>query len=519
MMDCMCPLENSALNCAASCDRHAQCVSYVYVAHGGRCYLHNHTSPPARDRELQERQQRADNNGVIAAGSRAMHCVVDAGALASCALSSTLSNQSLVLVLVMRFETHHLRAWMHYHSHLGVRHFVIISNECDDRHHQRLVYAAASAPCNPRLTFVDSFRCASGFQTRAYAEAARALLHAGEPLDTRVAFFDVDEFLTVAWDGLGGSAVDALYRAAAVTKKPMWVLDAKPFGPSGHREAPSGFVPANFLVGNDVPNEEYGGYPKSICSLAGLRNAWLHGTTLFAKHGAVGELKGNWPHHCLDPVRQGWSVPRNFARLNHYATRHEARWRQKCNESNPTFAGLSRAKGSYCRLGIEAFFARLSNHVDLALFENLGRYQAAPAEFLDRARPPPDVSERQLRAHCEARGGLLRGAAVALCADALGTPLPAAPDGDVHCSCIKARAGDDVWQKKYNCRRSAHGDDGTYCFVRCCRPDEHDALRLRRHADRFNMTAKALRGIMWGSQLSEWVRRQNGRVNLTRLPT
>ena len=36
----------------------------------------------------------------------------------------------------------------------------------------------------------------------------------------------------------------------------MWVLDAKPFGPSGHREAPSGFVPANFLVGNDVPNEE-----------------------------------------------------------------------------------------------------------------------------------------------------------------------------------------------------------------------------------------------------------------------
>ena len=78
MMDCMCPLENSALNCAASCDRHAQCVSYVYVAHGGRCYLHNHTSPPARDRELQERQQRADNNGVIAAGSRAMHCVVDA---------------------------------------------------------------------------------------------------------------------------------------------------------------------------------------------------------------------------------------------------------------------------------------------------------------------------------------------------------------------------------------------------------------------------------------------------------
>ena len=156
-------------------------------------------------------------------------------------------------------------------------------------------------------------------------------------------------------------------------------------------------------MGNDVPNEEYGGYPKSICSL-GLRNAWLHGTTLFAKHGAVGELKGNWPHHCLDPVRQGWSVPRNFARLNHYATRHEARWRQKCNESNPTFAGLSRAKGSYCRLGIEAFFARLSNHVDLALFENLGRYQAAPAEFLDRARPPPDVSERQLRAHCEAPG-------------------------------------------------------------------------------------------------------------------
>jgi len=39
-----------------------------------------------------------------------------------------------------------LRAWLHYHVHLGVRHFVLVSNECDDAKHAAVMVAAASVP-------------------------------------------------------------------------------------------------------------------------------------------------------------------------------------------------------------------------------------------------------------------------------------------------------------------------------------------------------------------------------------
>ena len=107
----------------------------------------------------------------------------------------------LVLVVVMKFETLHLYNWLLYHVHLGVGHFVIISNECDDRAHEELLRVAATVPCSPRLTFMHAFRCDVGFQIRAYTEAVRLLVHGGERHDARVGFWDVDEFLVAPRDG------------------------------------------------------------------------------------------------------------------------------------------------------------------------------------------------------------------------------------------------------------------------------------------------------------------------------
>ena len=100
-------------------------------------------------------------------------------------------SRTLILVLVMKHNTHNLADWMNYHRVLGVRHFVIISNECGEQEHRHLVATAASVPCMPRLSFINSFRCATVFQAASYREAVRLLLESGEDQDARVGFWDV----------------------------------------------------------------------------------------------------------------------------------------------------------------------------------------------------------------------------------------------------------------------------------------------------------------------------------------
>eukprot|EP00966_Prymnesium_polylepis_P115991 2681140-Prymnesium_polylepis.1 len=175
--------------------------------------------------------------------------------------------------------------------------------------------AAASVPCAPRLTFVHAFRCDKGFQIRAYEEVVRTLVHNGEADDARVGFWDVDEYLLVApgssrhdEDETASTSVDRLFRRAQAPA-PMWVLQVKPFGPSFHREAPAGFAPANFLMGADLDDGQYGAFPKSMCSLGALRASLQRGTPLFPAPPHQGALTGFWPHHCLH-VSVGWTFPR-----------------------------------------------------------------------------------------------------------------------------------------------------------------------------------------------------------------
>ena len=64
-------------------------------------------------------------------------------ATVGCPTRSADPTRSLVLVVVLRFETPNLRDWMHYHTLLGVRRYVLISNECDDAAHAPSAPAAA----------------------------------------------------------------------------------------------------------------------------------------------------------------------------------------------------------------------------------------------------------------------------------------------------------------------------------------------------------------------------------------
>ena len=509
-------------DCRSSCDEMPGCRALVHSGAymNGACYLYDDKS----ERHTVERQPDAKQ----AALPKVRACVAAGGSGAECPPPAR--GASLVLVLVMRFETTNLRDWMYYHSHLGVRHYVIVSNECDDATHAELLRVAASAPCAPKVSFVNSFRCDTGFQIHAYVEAVRVLLDAGEPPETRVGFWDVDEFLVVHHHrggddgddddltpsdgegtaaGGGGvlSAVDELF-ALGPPDTEQWTFEVKPFGPSMHVAAPLGFAPANFVLGSDLEPDYYGAFPKSACRLGAMRAALERRAGPFVQPAMAPRVKHNWPHHCLPKGAPGhYLVPRAAARLNHYATRHEARWRQKCDELNPTFAGLSRANKTFCHEagagsggggnarrpgGMRSFFNQLNNHTDLDLFAELDRRgRAIPEAFLARAWSGPLAA--RVAEHCveQRRRGAhaLRGAALALCADALQlTPLEAslrrrqraAAAAAAVCDCTRHHGGlhHADWEPRYRCfNHGGRDDDGSYCWLLCCRGEATAKLR------------------------------------------
>ena len=82
------------------------------------------------------------------------------------------------------------------------------------------------------------------------------------------------------------------------------------------------------------------------------------------------------------------------------ASKEESEWHRKCSRPNPTFATNTRARQHYCR-DIESFFAHISNHTDLSLFEALDAMIPGdvPGEFVVRSQLAP-AAQRKLRAHC-----------------------------------------------------------------------------------------------------------------------
>ncbi|KAL1521628.1 hypothetical protein AB1Y20_021286 [Prymnesium parvum] len=507
-----CPSSHPDNDCAALCDIVPGCRSVVVRRHmhvssnRSLCYMY------ARERDL-----------LVPAASESSPAAKMT--LSVCTLKDEGCPQrwdpahALVLVVVLRYETQNVKDWLFYHTHLGVSQFVLISNECDAEAHANLMLAIADLPCAPKLVLIHGFRCAQGFQTKAYTDAVRLLLRHGESANTRVGFLDVDEFLVVRRrdeESDSGTAVDELFRQG-LESAPMWELSAKPFGPALHYARPHGFMPANFLVGADLSKNTYGGYPKSMCLLSEMQKALENNQLLFPHPNPF--LNGRWPHHCL-PQSKAWAFNRTVARLNHYATRHESEWQLKCQRPNPTFSQKSREGKHFCsKEGIISLFAGMSDHVDLMLFEALDRKSLVmPLRFLIRSEPAPAVGAL-LEQYCTERQGQLKGAALALCNDAMpqarnvssgakagqvacaqlygcSPPQPHAPtDAPVRhppsarsppaspCDCPKLRW--DSLKNKDRCRRRA--DDGSYCFLFCCRTAQFNgrtlkkALQTRKH--------------------------------------
>ena len=86
---------------------------------------------------------------------------------------------------------------------------------------------------------------------------------------------------------------------------------------------------------------DYGSYPKSVCRLSSMAQAWVKGDTLFDRR--IPNLALRWPHHCMWE-EQSWGYPMEEAQLQHYVTRDEASWRFKCGNSNPTARRARAAK-------------------------------------------------------------------------------------------------------------------------------------------------------------------------------
>jgi len=217
-----------------------------------------------------------------------------------------------------------------------------------------------------------------------------------------------------------------------------------------------------------------------------MRDALVRRNGPFYQPDMLPRVQHNWPHHCL-PQRISWRVPSTMARLNHYATRHEQRWREKCLEENPTFAGNSRNHSSMCDVsesqGMLHFFRRLNNDTDLRLFEQLDRFRAIPDLFLTRAWPP--ALEHRVARHCRANSATLQGAAITLCAEVLqlkpeqSTLRGREPNPRPSCDCQHLDNARE-WMPRYRCtNHGGRDDDGTYCWLLCCRGDDFPALRLR----------------------------------------
>lgn len=493
-------------DCRSLCNQKIDCRAVVFEdsrkgsGYPGACYMYSH-----------------DQNIVVVGSSPLRQRLQECTATIGCPPSAAASNSSVILVLVLKYETHTVRNWLFYHAALGIRHFVIISNECDEQAHLALLAAVASAPCNPRLTFIHSFRCSGGFQGSAYTEAARVLLHEGVPSNSMVGYWDVDEYLVI--QKLEGrevaqtSAIESLLQRGPPGVA-QWVFSVKPFGPALHESRTFGFTPANFLFGSDLESSSYGAYPKSLCRLSAMRVAIEEGEPLFCPPWALkpSKLCGNWPHHCFRVTDGSWSVPRSAARLNHYCTKEEGEWRAKCSRPNPTFRGNSRAGRQMCE-NLEAFFAGISHHTDLQLFESLNAALggAVPTDFLARSQLAP-AAQAKLRSHCNTLnlGTNVGHSALSMLCNASAAPdVDAVLDGCMYnCSsgkkaravagaraplgdgmtrvrsaeaqseseqkgniCDCARLQLDFGVHRQKCKHS-HRANTDFCWLFCCRPDK-----------------------------------------------
>jgi hypothetical protein len=64
---------------------------------------------------------------------------------------------------------------MDYHLLIGVEHFVMISNECNETDFRTTLDIIQPYVAEGKATFIDTFRCANSFQVQAYKQTYNTL--------------------------------------------------------------------------------------------------------------------------------------------------------------------------------------------------------------------------------------------------------------------------------------------------------------------------------------------------------
>lgn len=259
---------------------------------------------------------------------------------------------SLVVVAVMKWETAYIHEWLAYHQSLGVTDFVLIPNECHPEA-TRALHAAISPLLTPGISVIHHFQCAASFfQGKAYAAAVWHLLKERPELDpstTRVAFYDVDEFLVAPLMGNLGTLLAGLPADADA-----WHLADLAFGSSDRRSRPlRGGVLANYVLRADTGSARIrvgnAGWQlgcsdefncstniaaallyKSVCKLSTLALR-THFALADAYSVQPPQMAPNAAHDCFNPTANvtTYAVPEEQLRLHHFTSKSEAEWEVK----------------------------------------------------------------------------------------------------------------------------------------------------------------------------------------------
>ena len=337
----------------------------------------------------------------------------------------------LVLVAVVRDEFDYLPDWVLYHRALGVHAFVLVSNQCSNASHQRLLDTVDGPKQRGVLVEVmPSFRCAKKFQTAAYRAAIRhlSLRQQQHRLSlvahrTRVGFIDIDEFLVIGSQPNSFSSrtlSDQLFQPGmgcatrngncvapqACQAAPMWTVGSVVFGTSFVALAPpTGPVPANFLLAaQDTCDRNCTGPDIVALSQRSMHKSFCILSELIARPNQTFPLGlGSWVHECL-PTALGVALPGADARLNHYFTKSRSEYRKKRWRGR-----ADKPKSWYADLRNESLW---SARVDLRLVEQLAlRYQHSSGreekmllhslmQSLRNRSALPERAAAMLSAHC-----------------------------------------------------------------------------------------------------------------------
>jgi len=332
---------------------------------------------------------------------------------------------TVVLVAILRDETPTVNEWVKHHVAMGIKDFVFIPNECSllaYKHFLRAIPRFSSSD-GVSVMLMPYYRCIkTGFQGAAYRAAADYIEASRpdlEPASTRLAFWDLDEFVVVRSNHSRRNFVESLAESAPETH-PFWALLSLAYGTSGREKRPRrGSVQANFIervphcneFGPDytdvhltvVNSNEHGAW-KLNCRTPQIDRT---GTNIAAPHfyKAICRLDAmlrsktgvnNPAHQCLN--QKSYALSGDYIRLNHYTSKSQEEFDIKAKRGRVTTSEHRYGK-------VPNDYSKVVDLSSLASFIMMGgcgnnESNSCSAESLFDHDVYPTATLAQLQAHC-----------------------------------------------------------------------------------------------------------------------